>query len=702
MADEITIVVRAEDAFSNVLGNFGNIMTGIKSTIDLVSGAIHAFTGFAMEGLNSIAFYERLEASLTTLNAAQLVSHESAIDMASAMEITSIQAQELTKWMQEVAIKSPFTLEGVAQAFRLAEAYGFTAEQAKILTQDLIDFAAATGNTEYSMQRIALALGQIQAVGHLTGQDMLQLTQAGLPVAQILADYFGVTTEKVIEMRTAGLIPASDAIKAITEYIETNFAGAAERQANTWAGLMGTFSDIKQMGLREFFGGLFDALQPLAVSLSTWLQGPGMTILGTLGDMLGTITGNLVAKLAEFTPVFNTLNTAFLEFINLTNNDWTPLQALEKILGELAIIWKGTPLGDIVTDIREFIAIGESEGWGAAIKDLFIDITSGFDLQTTVQNILDRITTALGASDLQPLGQTIGNLLNSAITSVLSGLDVIINQVDWGPVGLALKTALGEMWKGAMEDTSLRQTLSDAFGNLLRFMWTGGPGTEAIVDEAKQNLKNDIIGMFLGLSDTINTWIRDNFHIDINASAFSFGTDLESIGKDMAKGIADGWSSLTTWLKGIFSYTLQDLIDDIKDFLGIKSPSTVFRSIGRDMIQGLIDGINSLAGSILNAFKIIINDILKLPGFQQIANVLGINTGGQGGATGSVDLGGTGGIGGKPGSGGTGTGATGASTVTYNFYGPVYMSGVPAPGSYDCPPNPIIQSGSNQVVTPGY
>jgi len=58
MADEITIVVRAEDSFSSVLGSFGNIMTGIKSVIDLASSAFHTFTGFAMEGLNSIAFYE--------------------------------------------------------------------------------------------------------------------------------------------------------------------------------------------------------------------------------------------------------------------------------------------------------------------------------------------------------------------------------------------------------------------------------------------------------------------------------------------------------------------------------------------------------------------------------------------------------------------------------------------------------------------
>jgi tape measure domain-containing protein len=100
------------------------------------------------------------------------------------------------------------------------------------------------------MSRIALALGQIEAKGKLSGQEILQLVNAGLPVVQILAEAFGKTTAEVTAMVSDGLVPANQAIEAITEYIENNFAGAAERQATTWAGLMGTFEDLKNMGLR--------------------------------------------------------------------------------------------------------------------------------------------------------------------------------------------------------------------------------------------------------------------------------------------------------------------------------------------------------------------------------------------------------------------------------------------------------------------
>jgi hypothetical protein len=45
----------------------------------------------------------------------------------------------------------------------------------------------------------------------------------------------------------------------------------------------------------------------------------------------------------------------------------------------------------------------------------------------------------------------------------------------------------------------------------------------------------------------------------------------------------------------------------------------------------------------------------------------------------------------------TGGGVLAGGTVTniYNFYAPVYMSGVGPEGTYDCAPSPLISSGAN-------
>ncbi len=66
MASEVVINIRAEDSFSGVLGNFGNILTGISSAVNLAGDAFRAFGDLAMQGLDAVASYERLTLSLTS------------------------------------------------------------------------------------------------------------------------------------------------------------------------------------------------------------------------------------------------------------------------------------------------------------------------------------------------------------------------------------------------------------------------------------------------------------------------------------------------------------------------------------------------------------------------------------------------------------------------------------------------------------
>lgn len=380
MTATVVVDIVGRDNYSSTLGNFGNILTGLKSAIDLVGDGFRAFTGFAMEGLEAIGSYERLEASLTSLVASQMVQAGVAEDVASAMGVASLKAQELVQWNEELAINSPFTSEGVAQAFRMAMAYGFTADESKRLTEAMIDFASGTGATEASMQAIARALGQISATGKVTGGDMLQLVNAGLPVAQILADAFGVTTAEIMDMREKGLLPAKESIEAITVYLETNFAGAAERQALTWAGLLATFEDLKQIGLREFFGGLADAIQPLAVAFAEWMQTEGFDRLREWGDGLATLTTNLI----EFAQVFTTnVRNAFEQggigevILSLADEIDAALADLVSSINWTAI---GTSLGDMVGQLFGAIFGDGIQGQeselapvlGQALADLFV------------------------------------------------------------------------------------------------------------------------------------------------------------------------------------------------------------------------------------------------------------------------------------------------------------------------------------------
>jgi phage-related protein len=67
----------------------------------------------------------------------------------------------------------------------------------------------------------------------------------------------------------------------------------------------------------------------------------------------------------------------------------------------------------------------------------------------------------------------------------------------------------------------------------------------------------------------------------------SYYSKIFSIGKDIVKGIWEGIVSMATWIKDKVTGFFGGVVDGVKDFLGIKSPSKVFANIGKNMAAGL-------------------------------------------------------------------------------------------------------------------
>lgn len=73
-------------------------------------------------------------------------------------------------------------------------------------------------------------------------------------------------------------------------------------------------------------------------------------------------------------------------------------------------------------------------------------------------------------------------------------------------------------------------------------------------------------------------------------------------GADLAKAIVEGMisgiGSLLSSLKTAATKLGSAVVDAVKSFLGINSPSTVFIGIGKDLVQGFINGIGNLIGNL--------------------------------------------------------------------------------------------------------
>lgn len=66
--------------------------------------------------------------------------------------------------------------------------------------------------------------------------------------------------------------------------------------------------------------------------------------------------------------------------------------------------------------------------------------------------------------------------------------------------------------------------------------------------------------------------------------------DIIDVGKDIVHGLWEGISSLGSWLGEKVGGFFGDMVDGVKDFLGIHSPSRVFADIGQNMALGVGEG----------------------------------------------------------------------------------------------------------------
>jgi tape measure domain-containing protein len=368
------------------LSNIGQVTAGILGA-NAIQAIGQQIMSMGQAGLESYRYYERLDLSLQSLSARELRNRDSTLSMAQAFQQSSGRASELLNWVEQLAIKSPFDQQGVASAFQMQLAYGFASDAAQVLTRVMIDWASGSGRTTESMNRVSLALGQIYAQGRLSGQEVRQLTEAGISVDQILSKAFNKPVAEIVRMRTEGLIPANEAIQAIVDSLDKDFGGAAQRQSGTMEGLINSMSDIKSIGLREFFTGTFEAIQPKLQEFVDKFQDPAVRAsIKAWGDDFGQMASGMIAnmetivgKIGELVTWWNSLDGATQRLISSAGLFIAVGPTMVNIIGGL--VTAGTTLAGILPSI--------AAGWSAW--------SAGMSL-----------TTALGAAGIAPLAVTIG------------------------------------------------------------------------------------------------------------------------------------------------------------------------------------------------------------------------------------------------------------------------------------------------------
>ena len=257
-----------------------------KGMQDIQKGLRRAF------GRDTLKLSENMARSFVAIRAAFVFAGAASVKMSGDFSMTrkafesmlgsADKAKEFLDDLAQFAAKTPFEFTGLTQASKKLLAYGFTAEQVIPLLTTIGDASSAVGLGQEGINRVTLALGQMNAKGKVTAQEMRQLAETGLPVWDILAKKLGVTVPEAMKMSEKGAISASVGIEAIVKGLNDRFGGMMDKMAGELPQLFSNMKDtleitmidigdrlVETFNLKEVFGNMADALSKFSSTLKT-------------------------------------------------------------------------------------------------------------------------------------------------------------------------------------------------------------------------------------------------------------------------------------------------------------------------------------------------------------------------------------------------------------------------------------------------
>jgi tape measure domain-containing protein len=190
-------------------------------------------------------------------------------------------AQSFLESLQSFALATPFEFPQLVSASQRMLAFGFSAQQVIPLLTDIGNVASASpSGFAQGLDRITLALGQMQAKGKVQGDELLQLQEAGVNTGQvfdIMAQQTGKSAKRLQAMSTAGKLLPATFIKAFQAMSQARFGGLMDKQSQTFTGAVSNIKDGVRGALATAFFPLFDLVREGAVNLANFFQTKAFT-----------------------------------------------------------------------------------------------------------------------------------------------------------------------------------------------------------------------------------------------------------------------------------------------------------------------------------------------------------------------------------------------------------------------------------------
>ena len=446
------------------------------------------------------------------------------------------------------------------------------AEKANLAITDMADNANKMGTSMESIQNAYRGF----AKANYTMLDNLQLGYGGTKeeMERLLADAEKLSGVKYDISSYSDVVDAIHVVQTemgitgtTAKEASTTIQGSVSAMKSAWANLVTGIAN-ENADLGELIGNVVESATTAAGNIIPRIE----QILSGIGE---AITG-FAPVLSELIPemISSTLPALLTAAISLTEGALngivsvlpalltTALDALPQLLSAASSI-----VQNLVSALAE--AAPQALSAGAQLLD---QLTSGIEsglpdmisrLPQIIDGFLNYVTDSL-PTVLETGEEILGNLIDGIINAIPALIDA----------------------------------LPKVIVSLTTFFAENGPK----IAETGINLIGKLI---VGIVQAIPTLVKALPQI-ISAIVQGIGnlmSGIVDIGKNIVKGIWTGIQGMAKWLKDKVTGFFSGIVNGVKSFLGIKSPSRVFAGIGKYMAEGLGDGWDSEYGKVKKSIE---------------------------------------------------------------------------------------------------
>lgn len=412
-------------------------------------------------------------------------------------------AQKFLKQLQQFANSTPFEFEDVTGAAQKFLSMGFAAKDIIPMLTAVGDAVAAMGGNAEQIDTITTALSQMQVKGHVAGDEIMQLSEQGVPALQILADGFGVSVTQMQKMISNGDVLSGKAIPMIVKGLEDGtkhvkgFGGMMQAQSQTMAGKWSTFMDTLKTGLGNiatiFLPGAKKAVDILSVAFQNFfagLQGQGKLkgFSGTLNDIglgLRAMVGAFKEGDVTSKGIVGTFEKIGVAAKNIVDYFWQTVEATKQVVAWFkehdnvakALVGTMTALYTITKAYAITTAIQAAGGIGAMVKQLSLVAS----VMKTVSAVQWAYNGALAAAEYLQIAGYLGAL--AAGQKLVAFWSKIVTAAQWlwnvamdaNPIGLiiaaigALVGAFILLWK---HNEGFRKFILNVLWPAIKSVWS--------------------------------------------------------------------------------------------------------------------------------------------------------------------------------------------------------------------------------------